>query len=236
MKILFNKALTAESGVSVSHHMVHRAVARAEMEALVIFIHSWPNEAARLAGMDAAAQWVVSADMQALTLTNGLAEGIKAAVLASPEFTGGTVVADSQGNLSDAKARKAAAVRAWQGAKEQQSFTSAGAAYDADTASRARINERALGVLCSRVAWLVTNLQGLAAAASYTTTALPGNTVSFRRADGVTATLNHGQSMTLQGDLSTAIASAQGTAVTLLAAIDSAADVAAVDAVTVPAL
>ena len=113
MKLLFNKSLVSPNGVRVVHHAVVRLEAAPDFEALHVHITSWPTEASRLEGHEPVWMSFVVVPVDALNLGEGLMAGVVQAVMAHPDYEGGTPVADSSETLEAAVSRKRAEIKVW---------------------------------------------------------------------------------------------------------------------------
>lgn len=110
--MFFSYATTSSTHIAVEHHRLVRAELTADLSGFKLWIESWPTEAARLDGIEAAARWHLVVPSAGLPLVQGLPAAIVAAVLASDEFSGATHVPDASTGLGAVRVRQWAAVKA----------------------------------------------------------------------------------------------------------------------------
>lgn len=137
--MFFAKTTTSSDGIPVAHHQLVRAEMRGDMTTVGLWLDSWPDEAARLAGGPAVARFYVQAAAAGLSFASGLAGALSGALLASAAFTGATELSDASLGLPAAKQRKTAEIAAARAADEFGGFVWSGSTFASDAASQTRI-------------------------------------------------------------------------------------------------
>lgn len=137
--ILIHHPITSSTGISVEHHAVSRVELSQDMQDLLIWMDSWPAEQQRLDGQCAVAHWHLRVTAAGFEVGANMLDAVQAAVLASAEFSGATVIPDAALALDTARARKWAQIKA----ERAQRLLAAGSAsnppLDSDPAATVNI-------------------------------------------------------------------------------------------------
>lgn len=141
--MIFAKTITAD-GQSLSVHALESAALSKDETSLDIFVLSWVDDAARIAGYAPARRSFIREAVGALSLSGGFLAGIAAAVSGDSRFSGATVLADASLGLAAAKTRRWAAIKAARQAAIEAPLQTPWGTFDADIEAQRNIANRVL--------------------------------------------------------------------------------------------
>lgn len=83
-------AKTAPNGVAIEHHQVRTVLLEPPIDYLQVLLHSWPTAASAASGYAEVWRWHVHIPLTALDPELEFREAVLAALVATPDWVGGT--------------------------------------------------------------------------------------------------------------------------------------------------
>lgn len=150
--MFLNKTLVADNGATLGHHFIVEMKMMHGQDKLHLLIHSWPDEASRLAGHAELARWSEDVDLAELTFgAGGLKTAIFGALASRVRWAGAAAFEAPQPTLAGAKAVQWARIKAERTRREFGTLVWDGSTFDIDLLSSSRIRGAALDALKSIV-------------------------------------------------------------------------------------
>lgn len=146
--MFLNKSLVADNGATLDHHFIVEMKMLHGQDKLHLLIHSWPNEASRLAGNAELARWSEDVDLAELSFgAGGLKAALFTALMNRVRWAGAAAFESPAPTLAGAKAMQWARIKAERTKREFGTLVWDGSTFDIDMLSSSRIRGAALDAL-----------------------------------------------------------------------------------------